>query len=600
MTWWLLPTLVLAANPPAPSAAGAAKAGTILGSKHDLTPRGPGPVRSVSEDEVCKFCHVPHGASLKDKHLSGRPDVDTTARRGYESSTLSNRPKRVGGVSRVCLTCHDGSIALGQTLRGRIAMRGTSGGDFLPSDRPSNLGTDLRRSHPVSMSGSAGARAHKPARGARVALDESGSVQCTSCHDAHSQWGGAPEEGNFLRMPTASSELCAQCHPVVSDSGHATSTRKFGTAEGNLRGYATVGTAGCGACHRSHGADLRGRLLARGDKDGNDVLCVRCHGGTASRVSIAADLAKPFPHGELGPDVHDAEEGPASAAHRLPETSASAARHSACVDCHEPHFANGTAAKAPVASGRLAGVWGIDISGRRVERVAYEYEVCLKCHGDSVNLPRTPTSAATALAPRRAAADRNLRRVFSPGSPSSHPVAGPGRNGAVPSLLAPLTPTSQIYCGDCHASDTGPGTGGAGARGPHGSIYPWILERNYSTADLTPESAVAYALCYKCHDRARLLDPLVSTFPLHRTHVTGQKANAGAARGSPTPCSVCHASHGVSSVLGTAANNAHLIDFDLNVVKPLKGAPPRYDAGGASGGSCSLECHGHRHDASRY
>ena len=38
---------------------------------------------------------------------------------------------------------------------------------------------------------------------------------------------------------------------------------------------------------------------------------------------------------------------------------------------------------------------------------------------------------------------------------------------------------TQIFCTDCHASDDNREFGGTGPNGPHGSIYPHILERNY-------------------------------------------------------------------------------------------------------------------------
>ena len=37
----------------------------------------------------------------------------------------------------------------------------------------------------------------------------------------------------------------------------------------------------------------------------------------------------------------------------------------------------------------------------------------------------------------------------------------------------------SIFCTDCHDSDDNREFGGTGPNGPHGSIYPHILERNY-------------------------------------------------------------------------------------------------------------------------
>jgi hypothetical protein len=274
-------------------------------------------------------------------------------------------------------------------------------------------------------------------------------------------------------------------------------------------------------------------------------------------------------------------------------------RHVTCVDCHEPHQA--TAQKAVVApgiQGAMAGTWGIDRHGARIDPARYEYEVCFKCHADSANQPQARATVG-ASAPRRAAIEVNLRRVFEPSGPSAHPVIGPGRNPAVPGLIPPLTASSVIYCTDCHASNDTRASGGAGPRGPHGSIYRNLLERNYVTQDGTPESADAYALCYKCHKRETLLSTQ-SSFPLHQGHVS-PGASAKLASAIPTPCSVCHNAHGVSSLVGNPSNNAHLVDFDLNVVKALPGqAAPRYTASGGRGGSCALVCHGQTHNPLSY
>jgi hypothetical protein len=307
-----------------------------------------------------------------------------------------------------------------------------------------------------------------------------------------------------------------------------------------------------------------------------------------AKVDIASQVVRPWAHAApaAGPSGHDASEGPLNPAHRLPEDRPSQARHVACVDCHNPHAATGRTTLAPRAPGALAGVWGIDRTGNRVEAVSYEYEVCFKCHAASANQPQARLGGTSTSAPRRQASDAtNLLRVLDPvGAVSSHPVVGTRRNPALPGLLPAWSGVGSIYCGDCHASDTA--ASGRGPRGPHGSSYEHILERPYVTRDGTVEGDLSYGLCYKCHD-ARLirLTPqqvqatpglAPSGFPAHNSHVK---------RG--TPCSACHNAHG-------STRNAHLIDFDLNVVGPAGGL---YQASGRNHGSCTLTCHDSKHDA---
>ena len=92
----------------------------ILNSKHNLSVTGPGEVRAISEKRTCVFCHVAHGSRPR---AGNRPDSAAVVQR-YASSTMA-APSGIGitGASRTCLSCHDGTIALGQTSKGKgIAM----------------------------------------------------------------------------------------------------------------------------------------------------------------------------------------------------------------------------------------------------------------------------------------------------------------------------------------------------------------------------------------------------------------------------------------------------------------------------------------------
>jgi predicted CXXCH cytochrome family protein len=416
-----------------------------------------------------------------------------------------------------------------------------------------------------------------------VRLDHTGRLECTSCHDPHREFAPGVE-GMFLVKTARGSELCRTCHASPATSAHANATAPLKNAKARAARFESPAAAGCAACHASHNADPGGRLVDRAASAREDDVCLDCHGTAATRVDIGRDLQKRSSHAIGGRGIHDAGEGPQSA-RPLPEVSAAAPRHATCTDCHDPHAAEARPAVAPAAGGALAGVWGIDLAGQRVQPVRFQYEVCFKCHADSVNRPQA-LGQSSPQAPQRARPETNLRMVFDPGAASFHPVAAPGRNPQVPGLVAPLNEGSLVYCTDCHASDSGAGVDPTGARGPHGSTYPTLLERNYETRDGTVESPAAYALCYKCHDRQVLLSPR-SGFPSHARHVVQDR----------TPCSACHVAHGVPLRAGTPAGN-HLVDFDVSIVRAGPTGPPRYDPAGRS---CALTCHGRTHDqALRY
>jgi len=574
------------AHPATPAAAVppgmAAVSHGVRGSKHDFSRSGPGPIKAVSESDTCKFCHVSHmGAAAA---LGNRPDDHPSKYQRYASSTLESAPGAPSQSTRMCLSCHDGTIAIGKTLSsGRIEMQMHAGGDARPDGfAKTSIGTDLRRSHPVSVRPPMTAKVRAPSPEEPARLAPNGEVECTSCHDPHRE-DRDPVQRKFLVGSNRESALCLSCHRpdgwTSNPSAHRTSTRPFGPMQGVSGGYGTVADSGCASCHQQHGADERGRLLASGQSS-DDRLCLRCHDGRVARLDIAREVTKPAAHAAAqGASGHDAAEGPYGRA-RLPEVSAAAKRHATCVDCHNPHAAFAEKAQAPLVGGALASVWGIDRNGLRVEKARYEYEICFKCHADSANQPqaRGPLPPETL---RRAVTELNLRRALDLSAPSFHPIEGQGRNVDVPSLIAPLTTASVIACSDCHASDTTPS---GGPRGPHGSTYAHLLERNLSTLDHTPESAQAYALCYKCHSRDVLLSER-SGFTLHRRHVVDQGA----------PCTACHASHGVSALQGNPVNNAHLVNFDVSIVRPSSQGLLQYTTRGSRSGSCALSCHGKDH-----
>src|SRR5262249_34345916 len=123
------------------------------------------------------------------------------------------------------------------------------------------------------------------------------------------------------------------------------------------------------------------------------------------------------------------------------------------------HASNATAAVAPNASGALNGVKGINQAGAVINTVSHEFEICFRCHADS--------TARGAARINRQYVQTNLRLAFSGGNQSVHPVVSNGRNPLVPSLVAPYSTSSQIYCTDCHNSDQSPGANGSGPNGPH-------------------------------------------------------------------------------------------------------------------------------------
>jgi len=541
----------------------------IATTRHNLSVSGPGTVKAASETQICIFCHAPHN-SVPSAPLWNRQDPGSNYV-PYASSTAVANIGQPNGASLACLSCHDGTIALGDLVSRDTSVSMAGGVGNLPAGA-SNLGTDLSDDHPVSFHYTSmlpaqhgGELVDPSSLTGKVKLDASGRMQCTTCHDAHDD-----TNGQFLVMANTASALCVACH---TKNGWSISSHRLSNATWNGSGPnpwehsdgLTVAANACENCHRPHGAGGRKWLLNSQVEEAN---CYSCHNGNVASVDIESEFTtKPSIHPvALTTGVHDAA-----------ESAVAQTRHVECADCHNSHAANTGSGIVP---GALAGVGGISISGTVVQEITAEYQLCFRCHADSPGLPppRTP----------RQIAQTNTRLEFDTGNPSYHPVAGPGTNANVPSLLSPWTTNSVMQCTDCHANNNGPGAGGAGPAGPHGSIWAPLLERNYVTTDNTPESASNYALCYKCHNRSSLLSD-THPFKDHGKHITEYR----------TPCNVCHDPHGISATQGNAVNNSKLINFDISVVTPVSGQL-RYESTGPNSGRCYLSCHGASHNPRTY
>ncbi|MCD4736825.1 MAG: cytochrome c3 family protein [Bacteroidales bacterium] len=178
---------------------------TIVGTLHDFSLTG-------WADEICIACHTPHDGdqTVLDAPLWNH-EVTTQAFIPYSGTgTLNATVGQPDGVSKLCLSCHDGVTnmdAFGGAV-GTIAMTG----QYV-------TGLDLSNDHPVSFTYDAALVALDPGLhptttttplGGTIAEDMlfNGQMECASCHDVHNSAGIA----SLLLMSNAASALCLTCH----------------------------------------------------------------------------------------------------------------------------------------------------------------------------------------------------------------------------------------------------------------------------------------------------------------------------------------------------------------------------------------------------
>ena len=542
---------------------------SILNTKHNLSISGPGTIKATSETEVCIFCHTPHNSrSMSGGPLWNKNDPGASYTL-YTSSTLNAAVGQPDGTSIMCLSCHDGTIALGSVVSSPTLI--SFGGITTLPTGLTNLGTNLSDDHPVSFLYDASLVAlngqlKQPANITQpVSLDKNSKVQCTSCHEAHDN-----TFGNFLVTTTQGSQLCYSCHDKTywASSTHSTSNKTWNGSGVNPwfhSSYTTVSDNACENCHAPHTAGGAVRLLNYPHEEDN---CLNCHNGNVSAKNIQTQLTKTYKHNVYGyTGIHDEK-----------EPALMGTKHVECVDCHNPHASNAQTATAPNVNGFMNGVVGLDLNGNAVNPAIYEYQICFKCHSDNpAVLPYT----------NRYRGVGNMRQNFQPTNVSYHPVAAAGTNPLVTSLTGPWTVSSRMYCGDCHGSD---GSGAPG--GPHGSNNLAILKFAYDTARFpmlgtgwsTTDLNMHWPLCFQCHN--------VSTVSTIHTSISGGHFL------KYTGCNTCHDPHGYDGALGTNGGNAgsafeRLLNFDTTVIKPNLVNGKMIDV---QNRKCYFVCHQHASD----
>jgi predicted CXXCH cytochrome family protein len=589
--------------------------GDVLG-KHNLGPVGASPLKG-GLSAPCLYCHAPH-SGLGVKAPLWNQTLTTQTYTTYLSTTSSETGATqplLGSDSNLCLSCHDGSIAPGQTVAyGRFSMSGS----MAATD---NLGTNLSNSHPFSLvlplkdspdlvpSLYNSATTADPTGAVKLI---NGNIECTSCHNPHVE-ATDPVAMNFVVRDASSGQLCLACHTSAmrvvnnqsnylagwSTGAHATSASKISAQPGvNLGAYPTVALNACTSCHMEHNAPGAARLL-RG-KNEND--CSACHGAggniSPAAMNVYAELAKSGHPFSTAGGTHDEAES----------ALLNQNRHATCVDCHNAHASLQVTAflSPPALRPSQNAVTGISATDgmTALTPAVNQYENCLRCHGASTGKTTVPGTYGYLPVWAVAAVDSlNVIPQFSLQATSSHPVTHVSNSPyPQPSLRAfmlnedGVTPGramgTQILCTDCHNSDDNREFGGSGPNGPHGSKWTHILERQYVMSQApapgqlitnlfpTPDLSVngPYALCGKCHDLTQMVAN--TSFTAHAQHI-----NAGFS------CSTCHTAHGMGATSGTISGE-RLVNFDLSVVAPNGTAPISYSR---ATNTCTLTCHQYAH-----
>jgi hypothetical protein len=193
----------------------------ISGSKHDFGQFG------WAKNQICLPCHAPHNTIVKDANgtIVAAPLWNHTLSTATYDLYINDQGQKVTGKvdtnSMLCLSCHDGTVAV-DSFGGGAGTQQLTGG---------LVGTDLSNDHPIGEAAvwptpnpsymvDPALRSAQGIMPLRKLADGRDTVGCTSCHEPHNRknqtnmlWvnNSGPATTVDSRSVTGSG-LCMNCH----------------------------------------------------------------------------------------------------------------------------------------------------------------------------------------------------------------------------------------------------------------------------------------------------------------------------------------------------------------------------------------------------
>lgn len=235
-----------------PATALAAPGTGISGTAHDFTNRAAVPVG------LCTFCHTPHKAQsttlLWNHTFSNNTYTWSDATSTQAGTSLPTFTKTWNGPTPKCLSCHDGSVAVGDIawFDGQ-PRQGTS--NIWNAKHP--IGDEVNVGWQGNMSGNHPVVVPYPGTGTH----EYGSTK-TGGAVVSSEWKADPTANGIVLFKASDSTSGAKVSRIISTP----------SAGDNLG-------IECASCHDPHNKLAVDQYFLRGKLTGNDTtyICLKCH-----------------------------------------------------------------------------------------------------------------------------------------------------------------------------------------------------------------------------------------------------------------------------------------------------------------------------------
>jgi predicted CXXCH cytochrome family protein len=144
----------------------------------------------------------------------------------YGSSSMNATAGQPGPVSKLCLSCHDGTVGINDFGGSWVGPGGIA---FGPGDT-AYIGTQLGNDHPVgidyntTLAAGDGNLADPATKQVTVGFSTTktgtiadimlinGKVECSTCHDVHDVLTSGINNTGLVKVTMTGSALCLQCH----------------------------------------------------------------------------------------------------------------------------------------------------------------------------------------------------------------------------------------------------------------------------------------------------------------------------------------------------------------------------------------------------
>lgn len=185
--------------------------------------------------EICRVCHVPHdhdrAAQFFTNGLLWNHEVSAQTFTMYSSASIDGaQSAQPDGTAKLCLGCHDGTVAIDEFDNKAIANGGAGGTVFMGAVDSgfvipgASVTPSLQGTHPISIvyDNVADNELRAPTStmgtsGTIADVLDGGKVQCSTCHDVHDS-SEAVAGTHLLRVAQtvaqggSASGLCLTCH----------------------------------------------------------------------------------------------------------------------------------------------------------------------------------------------------------------------------------------------------------------------------------------------------------------------------------------------------------------------------------------------------